>query len=119
MANPPTLSHCLATALIATQARTGSAKVVLQGDKEAITIWILNPHVKFSCKEKQKVSAMKLLFQDRAMDEDEIDLPDGVVEEIRAILHESNGYLPPDEKNKQFNSQEGAWTVALFERMDR
>lgn len=115
---PPTLSQCLAAALVATQARSGSAKVILQGDKEAITIWILNPHIKFSCLAKQKISAMKLLYQDKAMamEADEINLPDEVIAEVREILQEGSKYLPPDEKVKQFNIQEAPWKVALLER---
>lgn len=113
---PPSLSQCLAAALIATQARSGSAKVVLQGEKEAVTVWILNPRVKFSCSSKQGVYAMKLLFQPKTMDEEEILLPDQVVREARTILEQGNDYLPPDEKEKQFNTVEGPWTVSLLER---
>lgn len=113
---PPTLSQCLAAALIATQARSGSAKVVLQGVKEAVTVWILNPHVKFSCSAKQGVYAMKLLFQPRTMDEEEILLPDQVVREVRMILERGNEYLPLDEKERQFHPMEGPWTVSLLER---
>lgn len=118
-ADGPTLSHCLAAALIATQARSGSAKVVLQGLEDALTIWVLNGHIKFSCMEKgkQKVPAMKLLFRDDAMDEDEISLPDVVVKQVRDILKESNKYLPPDEKTKVVDGQ--LWTVALLERVER
>lgn len=118
--DPPTLSQCLAAALVATHARSGSAKVVLQGDEEAITIWVLNPHIKFSCKAKQKVPAIKLLFRNTAMDEEEINLPDEVVKEVRDILEESTQYLPPDEKTKKmFNGQDGVWKVALLERIER
>lgn len=117
--NAPTLSHCLAAALLATQARSGAGKVVLQGEGEAITIWVLNPHIKFSCMEKQKVPAMKLLFQSKAMDEEEIDLPDEIVKEVYSILQESNRYLPPDEKSKVVPGQDGAWAVALLERIER
>ncbi|KAK7699669.1 hypothetical protein SLS64_011442 [Diaporthe eres] len=112
----PSLSQCLAAALIATQARSGSAKVVLQGEKEAVTVWILNPRVKFSCSAKQGVYAMKLLFQPKTMDEEEILLPDQVVREARTILEQGNEYLPLDEKERQFNPVEGAWTVSLLER---
>lgn len=113
---PPSLSQCLAAALIATQARSGSAKVVLQGEKEAVTVWILNSHVKFSCFAKQGVYAMKLLFQAKAMDEEEILLPDQVVREAKKILEQGNEYLPLDEKKRQFNPVEGPWTVCLLER---
>ncbi|PSR92429.1 ubiquitin-conjugating enzyme E2-binding protein [Coniella lustricola] len=120
MLRPPTLSHCLATALFATQERTGSAKVVLQGDKEAITAWILNPRISFSCNSKQKVSAMKLLWQNRGREEEEeLILPDSIVKDIRGLLQEGNSYLPPDEKMKQFNAQDGVWTVALLERPEQ
>lgn len=113
---PPSLSQCLASALIATQARSGSAKVVLQGEKEAITVWILNPRIKFSCSAKQGVYAMKLLFQPKAMDEEEILLPDQVVQEAKKILELGNEYLPLDEKERQFNPVEGPWKVSLLER---
>lgn len=113
---PPSLSQCLAAALIATQARSGSAKVVLQGETEAITVWILNPRVKFSCSVKQGVYAMKLLFQPKTMDEEEILLPDQVVREAKEILEQGNEYLPLDEKQRQFNPTEGPWTVSLLER---
>lgn len=113
---PPSLSQCLAAALIATQARSGSAKVVLQGDKEAVTVWILNPRVKFSCSTKQGVYAMKVLFQPKAMDEEEILLPDHVVREATKMLELGNEYLPLDEKERQFNPVEGPWRVSLFER---
>lgn len=113
---PPTLSQCLAAALIATQARSGSAKAVLQGAQEAVTVWILNPHVKFSCSAKQCVYAMKVLFQPRTMDEEEILLPDQVVREVRTILELGNEYLPLDEKERQFDPVEGSWTVSLLER---
>lgn len=120
MSQPPTLSHCLSTALIATQERTGSAKVVLQGEKEAITVWILNPYIKFSCKERQKVPAMKVLYQDQSREEEEeLILPDNVVNDIRVILQKGNRFLPPDEKTAQFNSQDGVWTVALLERPEQ
>lgn len=114
--DPPTLSHCLAAALVATQARSGSAKVVLQGEKEAVTVWILNPSIRFSCLAKQGVSAMKLLYRSEAMDEEEINVTDEVVEEIKKILEEGNAYLPPDEKTRAFGGQEGTWTVSLLER---
>ncbi|KAJ0114265.1 hypothetical protein J7T55_010653 [Diaporthe amygdali] len=113
---PPSLSHCLAAALVATQARSGSAKVVLQGEKEAVTVWILNPHVKFSCSAKQGVYAMKLLFQHKAMDEEEILLPDQVVQEAKKILEQGNEYLPLDEKQRQFNPVDGPWMVSLLEQ---
>lgn len=112
----PSLSRCLAAALIATQARSGSAKVVLQGEKEAVTVWILNPNVKFSCSAKQGVYAMKLLFQPKTMDEEEILLPDQVVREVTRILERGNEYLPLDEKERQFNPVEGPWRVSLLER---
>lgn len=115
----PTLSHCLAAALVETQARCGTAKVVLQGETEAITVWILNPYVKFSCHAKQQVAAMKLLFQNKAMDEEELVLPDEVVREAREILQEGNTYLPPDEKATVFRPEEGTWTVSLLERAER
>lgn len=129
--DPPSLSQCLAAALVANQARSGSAKVVLQGESEAITVWILNPHIKFSSCRVQSLqqeqqqqtkaaaagAAMKLLYQDRAMeDEDEIDLPDEAIREIRQTLRESSGYLPPDERTKQFGPKGDAWTVTLLER---
>lgn len=116
--NGPTLSHCLAAALVATQARSGSAKVVLQGVQDALTIWVLNAHIKFSCMEKgkQKVPAMKLLFRNNAMDEDEIPLPDVAVKQVRGILEESNKYLPRDERTKMVDGQ--LWTVALLERVE-
>lgn len=113
---PPSLSKCLAAALIATQARSGSAKVVLQGVQEAVTVWILNPHVKFSCSARQGVHAIKLLFQPRAMDEEEMLLPDQVVREVRTMLERVNGYLPLDEKERHFHPAEGSWTVSLLER---
>lgn len=117
--NAPTLSHCLAAALIATQARSGTGKVVLQGEKEAVTIWVLNPHIKFSCIEKQEVPAMKLLFQNKSMDEEEISLPDDIVTEVRSVLQESNRCLPLHEKTTILPGHSGTWTVALLERVER
>ncbi|KAG8159092.1 hypothetical protein KVR01_010753 [Diaporthe batatas] len=113
---PPSLSQCLAAALIDIQARSGSAKVVLQGVEEVITVWILNSQVKFSCSAKQGVCAMKVLFQPRFMDEEEILLPDHVVQEVRTILERGNKYLPLDERERQFDPTEGSWTVSLLER---
>jgi ubiquitin-protein ligase E3 D len=112
----PSLSQCLAAALVATQARSGSAKVVLQGVKEAVTVWIINTHVKFSCLAKQGVHAMKLLFQPRTMDEEEMLLPDQVVREAKLILEQGNEFLPPDEKERQFHPAEDPWIVSLLER---
>lgn len=117
--NAPTLSHCLSAALIATQARSGTGKVVLQGKEEAITVWVLNPHIKFSCLEKQKVPAMKLLFQNTSMEEEEIGLPDDIVTEVRVALQESNRHLPFNEKTTMLPGHSGAWTVALLERVER
>ncbi|KUI61209.1 hypothetical protein VP1G_08406 [Cytospora mali] len=114
--DPPTLSHCLAAALVATQARSGSAKVVLQGEKEAVTVWILNPSIRFSCLAKQSIPAMKLLYKSEAMDEEEINVPDEIINEIKVALEEGNAYLPPDEKTRTFGGQEGTWTVSLLER---
>lgn len=114
--DPPTLSQCLAAALVANQARSGSAKVVLQGERDAITIWVLNPHVRFSCLAKAPIAAMKLLYQDKEMDEDEINLPDEAIGEVRQTLQEGSRYLPPDEKTKQFNLKEDPWIVTLLER---
>lgn len=116
LSDPPTLSHCLAAALVATQARSGSAKVVLQGEKEAVTVWILNPSIRFSCLAKQGISAMKLLYRSEAMDEEEINVTDEVVGEIKKVLEEGNAYLPPDEKTRAFGGEEGTWTVSLLER---
>lgn len=116
LSDTPTLSHCLAAALVATQARSGSAKAVLQGEKEAITMWILNPSIRFSCLAKQGIFAMKLLYRTEAMDEEEINVPDEVIREIRAVLEEGNTYLPPDEKVRAFGGPEDTWTVSLLER---
>lgn len=96
---------------------------MLQGKSQAITTWVLNPHIKFSClsqgsSKKAATSAMKLLYQDKAMDEeDEIYLPDEAIEEIRATLQEGNRYLPPDEKEmKRFGAKQEPWMVTLLER---
>ncbi|ROW00349.1 hypothetical protein VMCG_07303 [Cytospora schulzeri] len=114
--DPPTLSHCLAAALVATQARSGSAKVVLQGEKEAVTVWILNPSIRFSCLAKHCIPAMKLLYRSETMDEEEINVTDEVIKEIKKVLEEGNTYLPPDEKTRSFGGQEDTWTVSLLER---
>lgn len=117
LAAPPTLSHCLAAALVATQARYGSAKVVLQGEKEAVTVWILNPSIRFSCLAKQGVPAMKLLYRSGAFDDvEEINITDEAIREIKAVLEVGNTYLPPDEKIKAFGGEEETWTVSLLER---
>ncbi|ROW05895.1 hypothetical protein VPNG_08014 [Cytospora leucostoma] len=117
LVDPPTLSHCLAAALVATQARYGTAKVVLQGEKEAVTVWILNPSIRFSCLTKQGVPAMKLLYRLGAVDDvEEIHITDEAIREIKAVLEEGNTYLPPDEKAKAFGGEEDTWTVSLLER---
>lgn len=85
-------------------------------------MWILNPYVRFSCQAKQQATtAMKLLFQNKAMDEDEeeIFLPDEVVREARAILEAGNEYLPPGDKTTLFRPDEGPWTVSMLERVER
>lgn len=122
--NPPTLSQCLAAALVANQARSGSAKVVLQGETEAITVWVLNPYVKFASLSKKPspsspfpAAAMKLLYREQAMEEeDEINLPNEAIQEIRQTLQQGTTWLPPDEKSKQFSVKEDPWMVTLLER---
>lgn len=114
---PPSLSQCLAAALMANQARSGSAKVVLRGESESMMVWVLNPYVKFSCLEKPPTMAMKLLYRDRATDEeDELNLPDEAIREMRQALLEGSGYLPRDERVKKFSPKEDAWMVTLLER---
>ncbi|KAK7731008.1 hypothetical protein SLS53_008879 [Cytospora paraplurivora] len=117
LVDPPTLSHCLAAALFATQARYGSAKVILQGEKEAVTVWILNSSIRFSCLAKQGAPAMKLLYRLGAIDDvEEINVTDEAIREIKAALEEGNTYLPPDEKVKAFGGSEDSWAVSLLER---
>lgn len=117
---PPNLAQCISAALLEIQARDNSAKVVLQGDdKEAITIWVLNPHVVFSCLAVQRAKAMKVLFRNEAMAEaaGELELPDAVVSEIRGSLERSNGFLPPTEKTAQAGPNQGTWRVGLLQRL--
>lgn len=107
---------------MANQARSGSAKVVLRGEseEETITVWVLNPHVNFSCPDKPPTTAMKLLYREQATneEEDELDLPDEAIRGIRLALREGSGYLPRDERVKTFGRQQDAWTVTLLERQE-
>lgn len=59
---------------------------------------------------------MKLLYRLEAMDEEEINVTDEIVKDIKTLLEKGNAYLPPDEKNRAFGSREGTWTVSLLER---
>lgn len=116
----PNLAQCISAALLEIQARDNSAKVILQGDdKEAITIWILNPHVVFSCLAVQRAKAMKVLFRNEAMAEaaGELELPDAVVLEIRGSLQRSNGFLPAAEKTAQVGPKQDMWNVGLLQRL--
>ncbi|KAJ4407103.1 hypothetical protein N0V82_009986 [Gnomoniopsis sp. IMI 355080] len=118
--DPPNLAQCLAAALLETQARDNSAMVVLQGDdKEVLTVWVLNPHILFSCNAVQKVKAVKVLFQTKAVDEavGEIDLPDAVVKDVRETLQTSTDFLPPGEKSMKRPRQEDAWNVGFLQRL--
>lgn len=117
---PPNLSQCIAAALLEIQARDNSAMVVLQGDdKEVLTVWVLNPHILFSCNTVQKAKAVKVLFQTKAVDEavGELELPDEVVKELRETLQRSTEFLPPGEKTTQRPRQEGVWTVGFLQRL--
>lgn len=117
---PPNLAQCLAAALLEIQARDNSAMVVLQGDdKEALTVWVLNPHIVFSCNAVQRAKAVKVLFQTKAVDEavGELELPDSVVKDVRETLQMSNGFLPPGEKTTQRPRQEGIWAVGFLQRL--
>lgn len=116
---PPNLAQCISAALLEIQARDNSAKVVLQGsDKEAITIWVLNPHVMFSCLAVQRAKAMKVLFRNEAMAEaaGELELPDAVIVSIRSSLEKSNGFLPSFEKTAQIGDGD-TWNVGLLQRL--
>lgn len=116
----PNLAQCLAAALLEIQARDNSAMIVLQGDdKEALTVWVLNPHILFSCNAVQKAKAMKVLFQTKAVDEavGELELPDAVVKELRETLQRSTEFLPPGERTTQRPRQEGVWTVGFLQRL--
>lgn len=117
---PPNLAQCLSSALLEIQARDNSAMVVLQGnDQEAMTVWVLNPHIVFSCNAVQRAKAVKVLFQTRAVDEavGELELPDSVVKEVRETLQRSNEFLPPDERTTKRPLQEGVWAVGLLQRL--
>lgn len=117
---PPNLAQCISAALLEIQAQNNSAKVVLQGhDKEAITIWVLNPHIVFSCLVVQRAKAMKILFRNEAMAETsgELELPDAVVVEIRASLQRSNDFLPSAEKRMMSGPQQDTWHVGLLQRL--
>lgn len=116
----PNLAQCVAAALLDIQARDNSAMIVLRGeDKEALTIWVLNPHILFSCNAVQKARAVKVLFQTKAVNEavGELELPDAVVKELRETLQRSADFLPPDEKTTQRPRQEGVWTVGFLQRL--
>lgn len=117
---PPNLAQCISAALLEIQARDNSAKVVLQGnDKEAITVWVLNPHVVFSCLAVQRAKAMKVLFRNEALAEaaGELELPDAVVLSIRASLEKSNGFLPSTEKTAEIGVDKETWNVGLLQRL--
>lgn len=116
----PNLAQCISAALLEIQARDNSAKVVLQGnDNEAITVWVLNPHVVFSCLAVQRAKAMKVLFRNEAMAEaaGELELPDAVVLSIRGSLEKSNGFLPSAEKTAQIGVGKDTWNVGLLQRL--
>lgn len=118
--SPPNIAQCLAAALLEIQARDNSAMIVLQGDdKEALTVWVLNPHIVFSCNAVQKAKAVKVLFQTKAVDEavGELELPDTVVKELREILKRSTEFLPPGERTTQRPRQEGVWAVGFLQRL--
>lgn len=110
----PSLSHCVAAALAATQAHSGSAKMVLLGDKETLSLWVLNPHLTYSCNTQAKVPAMKILFHSEPSDVEEITLPDAIIKEIRDILTKSSLALPPGERT----FAKGNWSVGLLERWE-
>ncbi|CAN8098618.1 unnamed protein product [Discula destructiva] len=117
---PPNLAQCISAALLEIQVRDNSAKIVLQGnDKEVITVWILNPHIVFSCMSIQRVKAMKVLFRNESMAEAaaELELPDAVVLEIRTSLQRSNDFLPPTEKSTLIGPKQDRWTVGLLQRL--
>lgn len=117
---PPNLAQCLAAALLEIQARDNSAMIVLQGDeKEALTVWVLNPHIVFSCNAVQKAKAVKVLFQTKAVDAavGELDLPDTVVKELRETLQRSTYFLPPGERFTQRPRQENIWSVGFLQRL--
>lgn len=117
---PPSLAQCLAAALLEIQARDNSAMIILQGaEKEALTIWVLNPHIVFSCNAVQKAKAIKVLFQTKAVDEavGELELPDAVVKELREVLQRSTDFLPPGERTTQRPRQEGVWNVGFLQRL--
>lgn len=116
----PNLAQCISAALLEIQARDNSAKVVLQGDdKEAITVWVLNPHIVFSCLAVQRAKAMKVLFRNEAMPEaaGELELPDAVVLDIRGSLQRSNDFVPPAEKTANLGIKQGTWNVGLLQRL--
>lgn len=117
---PPNLAQCLAAALLEIQARDNSAMVVLQGDnKQVLTVWVLNPHIVFSCNAVQRAKAVKVLFQTTAVNEavGELELPDEVVKEVCETLQRSNEFLPPGERRTQRPMQEGVWNVGFLQRL--
>lgn len=113
---PPNLAQCISAALLEIQARDNAAKVVLQGDHaEAVTVWVLNPHVVFSCRATQRARAIKVLWREGALDEaaGELEVPDEVVAEVRASLVRSGEFLPVGERT----AMGGVWNVGLLQRL--
>lgn len=115
----PTASDCLAANLLATLARSGSAKSVVLPTllpqvptAHAIHIWILNGNMAYSSTAQRGGArpALKLLYryiaQDKAeemlesfsTDIQEVNLPADAIEAVVASLETSTLYLPPAER---------------------
>jgi len=122
----PTSSQCLASALIATISRSGSARSLVSPlmpftqdgatkppqPQQSLYLWVFNPNVVYtsSIAPKRK-TAMKLLYQDIDVEQgnkmiesitsnvQEIDLPTEAIQMVREALASSNLLLPGRERS--------------------
>lgn len=127
----PSVSECLASALLAAISRTGCAKSAIapyvpEGERDAtrlLHLWVLNANVVYASSAVEgKRAAMKILYREIGSDEgnrlaesmasdvQDIKMPTGAIEAAREALRASSLLLPERERTFQ------GWNAGLLGR---
>ncbi len=135
----PGVQECLAAALIATAARSGSSKALIipipavhsgsgaeMTNTKALHVWLLNSNIRYTSTEREEgtIEAIKFLFrvietaeaekmlENVGSDAQEVNLPGPATDTVMEALESSNALLPPTQRQFQH------WNVGLLERGD-
>ena len=120
----PTASHCVVSSLLSALARSGCSKSIIRPqrvdestgcfgllDDKLLYVWILNPGIKFSSSNSDRVfAAIKVVYglfdtaeadkvvDSPASDVQELRVPTEVIQQITELLRRTNLILPPGQR---------------------